>query len=104
MIEATRYDKKEEYKKNCVKLVDELCNTCTRLGIPIFISAAVENNDNETIYQNDGYMAGSSSIVLHDDKFGMYVMVAGGNCKVVSDEEDMVLDESYFDNYEMSDQ
>lgn len=76
--ELTIFDKEKEFNDECKLLLDELVQKCRESQIPFFFSAAIKNDEEETIYINDGVMTGSSGIVLLNDQIKRHMAVAGG--------------------------
>ena len=98
MADYTKIDMKEYYEKECQPLVNELCKKCSLAGIPIFISAAVQNDENGTVYKNDGILTGSRNIKLKTDQIKFHMMVSGG-CKAIPiiENEELTID-NYLDD------
>lgn len=51
---------------------------CQMYKIPLYISAAVENNDEGTVYRNTVHSATANYINLKDDKIRKYMLIANG--------------------------
>lgn len=74
---------KKIYKNNsegesAAELIKRAFDRCVVENIPIFISAAVANDENETKYEYMYNGTGHTGINLKDDKFIEYLLVANG--------------------------
>ena len=47
----TEYDKREIFEKKILSLVNSVMSLCSSLGIPAFMTFAVENSESGTIYE-----------------------------------------------------
>lgn len=70
----TIYNKKKEFEKEILPLLDEVRKKCMLMQIPFFYSTAVANEDNTTDYVSDGILTGSFDIILYDDKFTNFLL------------------------------
>lgn len=70
MKKYTIYDKSKEYDDS--EIVDTILKLkwlCNKFEIPMFLSMAIQNDENKTTYKNELISAVSSGIELKDDKF-----------------------------------
>ena len=93
----TIYDKEKDYKEkkivyghekkiyrdnsegeSAAELIKRAFDRCVVENIPIFISAAVANDENETRYEYMYNGTGHTGINLKDDKFIDFLLVANG--------------------------
>ena len=81
---VTVYDKKAEYKSTIAPILKQLIKECTKNKIPMFVSFAPANDEEETTYVNDGVLTGSMNITLKDDLFEKYLGVLHGGRVVFS--------------------
>lgn len=72
------FDKTAEYNDRIRPIVEQLRRECSRVGVPMFVSVCVRNNDKETTYRSDMISAVSSDIRLHDDKLVDFTNVLNG--------------------------
>lgn len=76
--ELTIIKKTREEEAKLKKLASELIKECATLNTPVLIMMAMENDEKGTTYLNDGYLTGSNSIVLKDDKFKKVLLLLNG--------------------------
>lgn len=96
--DTTYYNEKAYFEKTVAPLLKNVIDKCASHNIPVFFTAAVANDDKETVYINDGFMTGSSNIHLADDKIKYHMMIAGG-CVAVPKRETTVIDMSQMFDY-----
>jgi len=78
MKNENKFDRTKEYEEEIVDLVFKLRSTCNRVGIPMFLSMCVKNDEHETVYKNEMVGAASTGIKLTDDKLVKFVNVLNG--------------------------
>ena len=83
--------------------IKELLDFCYINRIPIFVSAAIEDNGNETKYYNRMFAAKSHDIKLADDKIEKMVLVAAGFEPVPKREVINIDTNSLFETTEVTD-
>ncbi len=74
----TEYNKKTVYDEQLAPLVAQMRRICKLNKIPFFISTAIANSQNDTVYCNDGVLPGSNFVKLHDDNMRKYLLVSRG--------------------------
>jgi len=63
----TPFDKKADFEENILPTLTDLVRRCTALNIPIYICAAVKNDENKTTYVQDGVSPFVAGLTLADD-------------------------------------
>jgi hypothetical protein len=76
--QTTPYAADEAYKSEIAKLVKEIKGICDREKIPFFCTFAVSNDENDTVYKNDGLMPPGLGIGLTKDTLKEHALIAGG--------------------------
>ena len=74
----TQYNHSCYFEKMVKPHLEEAIKRCVVMKIPVFITAAVANENGETTYVNLGNMTGSTGIELNDDQFKQHLLVACG--------------------------
>lgn len=74
----TKYRTEKYVEEELDKALNKVMYICQMHKIPLFISAAIENTDDETVYKNAVYSATSNYINLADDKIRKYMLVTNG--------------------------
>lgn len=83
----TTYDKTELYNTKVAPEVEKIRVTCAAGKLPFFFSSAVKNDEEGTVYKNEGVLTGSFGIDLKEDHFENFLGVLHGG-KVVFDAGD----------------
>ena len=101
----TIYDKTKFYETECEPIAIKIAQQCAIHSLPIYIAAAVKNENKETKYNVKAFLTGSSNVVLFDDRIKWYLMIAGGGCKAVPKRYNQDLDTTdlFDDIYEVDD-
>lgn len=74
----TNYNRQPDYDSKIKPVLTELMLLCSELSIPAFISLAVQNDMDKTIYVNDMISAPNLGITLKENKFFDYVNILNG--------------------------
>lgn len=77
-METTKFDKTDEYETEIINLVFKLRAACNRNKIPMFLSLAVKNDKNGTVYKNEMVSADSLGYKLQDDHLVRFVDILNG--------------------------
>ena len=75
---ATEYNKEKEYDTRIKEYVKTILLICEQEKIPVFMSFAVANENNETTYVNEMVSAGFENVVLYDDHIARHALVVNG--------------------------
>lgn len=78
----TVYDKTDIYEKSVAPEIEKVRQVCAANRLPFFFSSAVKNDEDGTVYKNEGVLTGSFGINLKDDHFERFLGVLHGG-KVV---------------------
>ena len=78
MDKQYEYNKSEEYNEKIAPLVEQLRKECYFLKIPMFFTAAVQNNQSGTDYKTEMISAMCVDAVLQDDKVAKLTNVMNG--------------------------
>ena len=89
--DITKYDKSDNFEKDCRELLEKLILKCSLNNIPFFFTAATKNNEHGTVYESDLVGVGSKSIKLKDDKISKHIAVQTG-FDVIPHREDLEVD------------
>lgn len=87
---ASYYDKKEIFEKECRPLLSELVSKCHLYNLPFFFSCCVANDENGSEYVNEISSAAGRGLTLTKDSIADYTCVVLGFSVVR--EEDMVME------------
>lgn len=71
-------NKEEIYSKEIKEKVDEVLNLCRKKGIPVFIVAALADQEDTTIYVKEAVTPTQLGMKLQQDDFIKYLNVANG--------------------------
>ena len=78
MSKYTEFDKEGIYGVEIEKKIFELLRLCNKEQLPIFISVAVKNDEEGTLYKNEMFASATNNIFLKDDFFPNFVNVTNG--------------------------
>jgi hypothetical protein len=76
--QTTPYGAGEACKTEIAELVKEIKHVCEREKIPFFCTFAVSNDEENTVYRNDGLMPPGLSLILTRDTLKEHALIAGG--------------------------
>ena len=95
LMKKTIFELSTEDKKELDMILKNLQEFCMLHRIPMFVSVAIANKENETAYNNVVYNSKSHNIYLHDDKFAKYMLIANG-FEAVAPRDTLSYDPSHF--------
>ena len=72
------FDQTTVFEEEIKKKVLDLKLLCIKHKIPFFVTFAVANDENDTLYKNDALIPKSSNIVLTNDLFPKHINVLNG--------------------------
>lgn len=76
-MEIKYYDKEKVYEEKILPLILELKTVCSAEKMPMFVSVAVSNSENETHYENDAVLA-STGVRLTDNRIADVMLSMNG--------------------------
>ena len=86
----TPLDLTEKYKAHIAPLMRALCKECSIYGIPMYACVAVKNDENGTVYEQEGVSAITNGLTLKDDWFVKMVNVSLGFDTVLREDTTVV--------------
>ena len=72
------FDKRKEFKKDVLPLLDEAVKQATLIGVPMIFSAAVKDDDKTTEYMNGMVSANDLQVTLADNQIIEHANVING--------------------------
>lgn len=78
MSDITVFDKTDIYENEVLPIVEHLRMVCSKNEIPMFLTIAVKNDDNGTVYKNEMISAVSAGIHLKNEHLVNHVNVMNG--------------------------
>ena len=74
-------------------LIQQLKTFAVMHSVPMFLTCAVENNDDETVYRTDALSPAATNRILKDNKFTDLINVMNGaSTYYISENTDQILD------------
>ena len=70
------YDHSEEYETEILPIIHQLLLACEKNSLPMFVSIAVVNKDNETIYKNEMLSAFAENVELYKDHISDHACIS----------------------------
>ena len=78
MSKYTEFNKTDIYENEIEKKIYELLRLCNKEQLPVFVSVAVKNDEEGTLYKNEMFASATNNIFLKDDFFPNFVNVTNG--------------------------
>lgn len=94
MNDITVYNKRNVYKDILEKKVEELKKLCIREGVPMFVSFAIENNLERTVYQNDAIFPFDLDVKLKNNLYPLHLNVLNGFKTVLAEKRPIDIESS----------
>ena len=91
MKNCTEYKSSKEVQNVITKKMNELLELCQIYKLPMFVSVAIENNSENTVYKNCMFGGRVHEIILSDDQIQNHILVANG-FKAVPPREEIIMD------------
>lgn len=76
--EYSVFDKRDLYETKVKPLSDELVKMCSILNIPVYVCIATKNDEDGTMYEQDGVPAYACRFTLQDDWFTKFINIGLG--------------------------
>lgn len=72
------YNKRDVFNQHIKKKMDEFAKECSLRGVPMFVTCAIEDTEDKTIYESDMVSAITNDITLNEDKIVKMANVLNG--------------------------
>ena len=90
-MQTKNFNKKNTYDEKVKPILNELAKVCDEEEIPFFFTAAVENNDNDTVYKSEVRISEIYGYSLTVDQIAKHTNVTKG-FMTVPKEQPVIID------------